>query len=285
MTAAREVIDQGLRQTQDAGNAAEALLDALPLQAAADLLEGDLDAAFRRFRALEPIVASMTDQDAHALVSSNEVVLLQEMGRDAEARVTARDFLARHDAWEPSSDAVTSVVDDDLVAIASYLRRARILSKSEIDAVRTAEIERWLKRARTSEERGLVWVMAYAAPSATPEEGQEALAALPSFGGLPGISPRPLVNALVGHALLLAGRIDDAIPRLERAVGACDLLLNGWPHLRADYELGRAREAGGVVPAACAAYASVLARWGSAKPRSITGEKALLRSKALRCGK
>jgi serine/threonine-protein kinase len=34
---------------------------------------------------------------------------------------------------------------------------------------------------------------------------------------------------------------------------------------------------------ACAQYASILARWGNAKPRSVTADRARARSKALAC--
>ena len=41
----------------------------------------------------------------------------------------------------------------------------------------------------------------------------------------------------------------------------------------------------GMTDEACAAYATVVSRWGNAKPRSITGEKAKERIRALACGK
>ncbi len=285
VTAVRELVQQGMRQAPPFASATGAAFTELLMQSEADLLEGRLEAALGRFRAFEPVVAPLADEDAHALVSTNEVILLAEMGRDVEAQAVARDFLARHDAWEPNPNDARAAASDYTAALASYLRRAGVLSKADADAVRAAAIDRWMKRARSREDRELVWVVAYATPADTAEEATEALAALPSFGELPAVSLDSQCNAFVGHALLLAGRNDDALPRLDQATHACDLLGQGWPHLRAAYDLGRVREARGDTAGACAAYGAVVARWGSAKPRSVTGEKALARSKALRCGK
>jgi serine/threonine-protein kinase len=48
-------------------------------------------------------------------------------------------------------------------------------------------------------------------------------------------------------------------------------------------DLGQALEATGDATGACGAYRKVLARWGNAKPKSVTADKARARSKALRC--
>ena len=49
--------------------------------------------------------------------------------------------------------------------------------------------------------------------------------------------------------------------------------------LRVDGDLEQKSDRGG----ACEQYAAILRRWGGAKPRSITADKARARSKALAC--
>ena len=88
---------------------------------------------------------------------------------------------------------------------------------------------------------------------------------------------------LYGRARWLAGDEDGAAADLEAAARFC--LGEGDPFApaRAALLLGEIRESQNNQPAACAAYARVLARWGNARPRSITADKARARSKALGC--
>ena len=110
------------------------------MESEADLLEGNIDAAFGRFHTFEMVVAPLADEGSHSNIATNEVILLAEMGRDAEARAVARDFLARHDAWELDPSDVRAVTADYTVALASYLRRGGVLSKRDADAVRETEM-------------------------------------------------------------------------------------------------------------------------------------------------
>jgi serine/threonine-protein kinase len=60
-------------------------------------------------------------------------------------------------------------------------------------------------------------------------------------------------------------------------------MLQPMAHTRALAHLGMAREATGDKDGACRAYASVLARWGSAKPRSVTADEVRAKARALDC--
>jgi serine/threonine-protein kinase len=53
--------------------------------------------------------------------------------------------------------------------------------------------------------------------------------------------------------------------------------------MHAVLDLGRALEQTGDTAGACAAYARVLAKWGTAKPRSITADAAREGVRRLRC--
>ena len=90
-------------------------------------------------------------------------------------------------------------------------------------------------------------------------------------------------DAAIGHVYLLAGKPDVALPYLRRAVAACADFDAPLTHTRAALDLGIALEAAADTPGACAAYAKVLARWGKAKPRSVTADLARARATKLGC--
>ena len=90
-------------------------------------------------------------------------------------------------------------------------------------------------------------------------------------------------DALAGRALLLGGKPAEALPLLRRATANCFAL--NWPfqHMHALLDLGRAGEQTGARDEACAAYAGVLAKWGTAKPRSVTADEAREGARRLGC--
>lgn len=127
----------------------------------------------------------------------------------------------------------------------------------------------------------------YAVAVETPAEAREALAALDRYGRPPPYAedPRSDVTGAIGRTLLLGGRVDEALPMLERAAKACYSVRLPIEHVRASFFLGEARGAKGDVAGACAAYRAVLDRWDAARPRSVTAERARAQSKALACGR
>jgi serine/threonine-protein kinase len=90
-------------------------------------------------------------------------------------------------------------------------------------------------------------------------------------------------QALVGHAYWLAERLDDAIPALRRGTATCTILFDPFGNTRGWLDLGSALEANGDRAGACDAYKVVLDRWGHARPRSVTAERARARTTALGC--
>jgi hypothetical protein len=89
--------------------------------------------------------------------------------------------------------------------------------------------------------------------------------------------------AVLGRARLLAGEADAAREALERATRACGALFDPFTEVRAHLWLGSAHEARRDTPAACAAYAEVLRRWGTETPLAKTAQAAKARRAALRC--
>ena len=92
-----------------------------------------------------------------------------------------------------------------------------------------------------------------------------------------------MAEAAVGRTLFLGGRADEGLRWLERGAKTCRALELPVEHTRAHLWLGMAREAMGDKVGACAAYRVVQARWGKAKPRSVTADKAAERLRALSC--
>ncbi len=130
-----------------------------------------------------------------------------------------------------------------------------------------------------------MWLRAYAAPAETADDAKGAVTVLASFLPPPVARDLASVDALYGRVLFLAGRIDDALPHLRTAAATCLAFDDPFAQTRAFADLGRALEARGDKMGACDAYATVLARWGHATPRSITASAASVRSRALGCSK
>jgi predicted Zn-dependent protease len=128
-----------------------------------------------------------------------------------------------------------------------------------------------------------VWFRCYGQPSGTPADAREALDALAQYSPLPPYDGLVYQERVMGQTLLLAGRVDDAIPHLRRAVSAC-FNPNYIPsHQYAAQALGEALATKGDTEGACAAFGEVLAHWGHARPGSVTADAARARMKKLGC--
>jgi len=138
-------------------------------------------------------------------------------------------------------------------------------------------------RAHASDEAQARVVANYACGVETPEEARDALGLFPNVAPPRVITDRDASLAMFGKLYALAGSLDVAIPLLQRTVKSCYALMMPLVHTRSTYYLGQALEASGDRDGACNAYASVLARWGNAKPPSVTAGKARERARTLRC--
>ncbi|MEP7122851.1 MAG: protein kinase [Byssovorax sp.] len=249
------------------------------------LLEGDFEAAERETRALIALVEPTKREDDHGVPVHWLAQALAESGRGEEAGQAALTFLDRATAWEPDPRAEDYAMARDrtpqLLAIA---RDGGQLGRAEAAIRRDAWLHRWSARALPN-FRSFLWMHAFPGLAGTRDEALEALAVEPGYNALPAFRPKTLAVADVGHALLLAGRTAEAIPRLEEATRSCRALEHPVLHTRAHDWLGTAREAIGDRAGACAAYQVVLDRWGAARPRSITADHARERSRALGCAR
>jgi serine/threonine-protein kinase len=259
--------------------------------AAFDTLFANFDGEFADARAFaqkeRAVVAAhprvSTEYYAHYAYTTRFVEAALEMGDLAGARAFASDFVARSDAWtrEP---AISRGLDLTL----EIVRVA--LDGGDLEPKRRAWIE---ARRADGAYAGQLWSYAWAGPAHEPQAAVAALAALAEAGppvSAPSVLPfvtlpdSGIPDGDIGRTYLLAGKVDDAIPYLQRAVANCGVFTSPFAHVHAARDLGSALEQKGDVQGACAAYAQVLARWGHAKPRSITADDARARRAALHCG-
>ncbi len=201
----------------------------------------------------------------------------------ADAGRVADAYLGRRDAWEPDARSEDyAIAADAMPDLLFAALRARKLTRAELSTKQAEWVRGWEKKAPPF-FRHYLWAHGFAAPVETADEAREALAALPAYEPLPTFDPQTMAEAAVGHAFLLGGRTDEAIAWLTRATKTCSLLDLPVEHVRAHLWLGMAREAAGDKDGACAAYRVVRDRWGKARPRSVTADKAAERARALSC--
>jgi tetratricopeptide (TPR) repeat protein len=247
------------------------------------LITGDFVAA----RALAEQAEALADSDVHTpfrdhlLPALVLVGIARETGDDAQAFRVAWSFVSRSDAWSKSAQGDGGI--DASLELARQTVRPGGLAQAEFLARRSA----WLEDGRRNiAQSGLTWTYAFAAPAETKEEAQAALAALPDYEPLSSFTYYVgIPDAEVGRTYLLAGQPEPAIRHLTKAVATCGAFRHPFAHTQAALHLGEALESTGDVTGACAAYEKVVARWGHAKPRSISAERASARSKALACAK
>ena len=244
---------------------------------------GNFVEAEQRLRDLEVVLAGESGAQAHGDTNALLARIAEETGHPERARAVAEAYLARKDAWAPSHrvDNV-SIFLDPVPEMLGVLSRAGVISPKELEERRAAWLGAW--RAKTSAAYlGDLWIAAWAEPASSHDEGVAAVNALPSFGGPPPFTPNIPADAFVGHAYLLADRIDEAVASLRRGTATCTVLMDPFGATRGWFDLGTALEAKGDRAGACDAYRVVLDRWGHAKPRSVTAEKVRARTAALGC--
>ncbi len=253
---------------------------------ALDLLTGDFASAEVRARALEAAAAASpreADQRARGAPARAD---LRRGGARRRRRARGRRLprparrvgagRARAEDYAMAADATP-----DLLFVAA--RGSGKLPRADLTAKRAEWVRAWERRAAPAFRRYL-WAHGFAGTVETADDAREALAALPSYEPLPTFYPKTIAEAAVGRTFFLAGRTDEAMPWLERAAKTCRALELPVEHTRAALWLGAAREAKGDKEGACAAYRVVRDRWGKAKPRSVTAEKAAERLRGLGCG-
>ena len=244
------------------------------------ILGGDFAAAKARANELAQSLASVASESVHAAAARLLVDIESETGHIDRAARIAASYLATRGAWNEDFDYPRENARPFFVAAAAR------------GGLRTAEEQRLLRKewideySETSGDVSVdVWLGAFAIPASTAEAAREALGAMPPDATAKRVrlSYEQYDLGALGKTLLLAGRVDEALPFVELAAASCGALNAPIDHTMALYRLGLAREAKKDTSGACVAYARVLERWGKARPRSVTAERARDHVAALHC--
>jgi serine/threonine-protein kinase len=252
-------------------------------QAELAALSGDLATAERQARALLDDASGTPSFELHARPALLLVDLLTEQGRSREAAAIAAGLLTRRSAWSTSLlqtgnlDVALDLVEPRLLLAA---RRGDRLSEADWRAARA----RWVSSVSATGlvQPDVVWAVDAAMPAETAAEAEAALAARPPEP--PGSEGKQHGGrAYVGRALLLAGRVGEAVAYLRAASSSCAVLIDPIVHTQTHLWLGMALEKQSDPAGACAAYAVVARRLGGARTRSLSAEAAKKRADALGC--
>jgi serine/threonine-protein kinase len=242
-----------------------------------DVYYGDLAAALRDSADAEATTTGHPDRNPVDILVER-LGILSETGDKAALRALVPSVRGRIGAWEGGAGAAAGV------DVRRYEVLAGLATRDDLRARREAFMKaRQAARDRDGSKREPFWdwEAGYAATALDAKDAQEALELLAKLGPVPrGASLVPAALAHLGHAYVLAGRWADAVAPLRTATSACNALQ--WPReaILARFDLATALEHTDGAAAARPVYQSVVDRWGSARPRSVTGDaaKARLRS-------
>ena len=273
----REVVAEVLRQAWPRLDpSAVARADQTADRALLAAAYGDFDTASAHAReGLRQIDAQPT-LPSHARFSVLLAEIELEAGRVKEAGAVASDFLRRREGWQ-----FGSVLDDPAVYLTRIAARAGAIAEPDVRARRDAWYGAATRVISVDIDRMRAWELAYGTGIEREDEALEALSAWPADIQRP--SSAHGIDASLGRALWLGGKHSEAQPHLERHSLRCSRWENILPSMRADLLHGRALEARGDRDRACQVFARILARWGEARPRSVTAEEARRRGRSLGC--
>jgi serine/threonine-protein kinase len=251
-------------------------------RAALAAFDGDFTTAEKRLEELVAAVADKPDQSAHVLPAQQLAELYAEVGLPRKASDVADAFLRRMNAWtEPAGGSATML-------FLSYRLRAGAVPREEVERSRAEALDhfraKWQSAGRKLDEdfAWISWSTVYGTGVATEDEAKAAREAMPKQRSRAVDSGRwPAIDLAAGRTLALAGAFAEALAPLRRVTSSCLVLADPVARTWAELYLGTALEGTGDKEGARAAYGKVVERWGKAKPRSITADKAKKRLAAL----
>ena len=246
-------------------------------------LAGDFATAQARIEELQKMLASEPEAQTHGLADGLLLAVAEESGGADRARSVAQAYLARKDAWAAPHRVDDGVIwSDPVPPMMLALARSGAITTTELGTRRTQWLHEW--RGKTHDAYiGYLWIAGWARTVSTPAEARAALDARKDFPALPPFAPVSVASSYVGETYALAGEQAKAIATLQAARASCTELEFPVEHVRGVFSLGQVLEDAGETARACDAYSEVVARWGAAKPRSLTAERAKARMKKLAC--
>jgi serine/threonine-protein kinase len=243
-------------------------------------LSGDFTRAEAAARDYDRLLANDTSEADHVWPVMTLISSLDEQGEHASALKVAEAFARRVPAWTANDWTVR-------LYLLYAQHQAHMLSDAAFTQAR-ALIEEDAVAREVAAHAGTTRLFIHAA-FAGPDDLADAL----PYAWQP--SPHSDAEAFRGRVLMMAGKLDEALPVLKRAAARCSILPidgGGWSwwrgyqpfaYVRSHLWLGHALEAKGDRAGACRAYGEVLHRWEGAKPRSITADEARERARVLGC--
>jgi serine/threonine-protein kinase len=239
---------------------------------------GDFTGAVAAMPALDAFVAGQTSDRVVSEAVEYEVSVLVEMGRADRAADVAEAHQQRVPVLTPDDPGV-----GHSLGLALWTRHlAGRVPRPELRAARES-FARDVAARLPPRLANNVWFDFYAQTAVTAADARDALEALPRYSPLPTFESAVDHERMMGQVLLLAGRVDDAVPHLRRAARSCYGCEYTLSHQTAARMLGEALEQKGDRAGACEAYAEVLAHWGRARPRSVTADEARAHARAIGC--
>jgi eukaryotic-like serine/threonine-protein kinase len=244
-------------------------------RAALDVLDG-------RFATALPALASVTGDDTFSGfgVEATWLFLLEETRQEKELGEAALRLRQQLERKLPPTLSPSSLLESKAPDVMRALLVSGAQTAADFERERDALEKAWLSAAPAL--AGIVWLRLRASFVDSPASATMALNALPAEG-----APQHLFGGVshstIGKTYLLAGKVKEARSWLERAAGSCRALTAPVTWVRSQYWLGRALEADGDKRGACAAYATVVERWGKATPPSSTASDARNAARSLGC--
>ena len=246
------------------------------------VLEGNFDEALKALADWQGVLRDAPEDARHFDVLEQSADLLFEIGRTKEVAALAQDYVKRRGGWTPDP----SSVDPTLLADALRYRAGDLSRAAFLRARESWRAREWIRLGLATEREGrsALWFDGYARGVKTVADAKEAVAVMDAFAPFPRATQRNLrMDEALGGTLLRAGRVEEALPLLRRASGSCLAAAYPFDHAHAIADLGDALQKLGDRPGACYAYGELLARWGKARPPSVTAERVRASARTLHC--
>jgi tetratricopeptide (TPR) repeat protein len=262
---------EGLRQALGGGGAM--LSGATLPEAVIPWFEGDFAAVQEVAKGAADRIRGSFEQQDHWLPALARMTADFETGETANGGRVAADFIARSSVWKDRAPIL------DATAARAAVRGGAMSSAD--GEKHLAEDAKSLVTTGISPESVWERIYSYRSLYETPEQARSAVRALDVLGAG---RPPARGGSHAGYVFFLAGRFEEARAMLDARLTSCTGSLESTPEwVRAHLFLGEIDEAGGRKDSACSHYAKVLARWGHAKPRSVSADEARAHAKTLGC--
>ena len=229
------------------------------------ILAGDFASAAAALPAMEAWAASQTSASSVGDWAGTAINVLEDLKRTRDAADVAEAYLKRLPVLTPDESNLGR----------SWALLARHVAGRVSETEFRADRESWATEEAAKlppREANLVWFSFYGVTSVTAADAREALEALLRYSPLPPFDGNAYREREMGHVLLLAGRVDEAIPLLRRAVRTCWGTNYVFSHHFAAEYLGEALEQNGDKAGACDAYAG-LRRARSTPPQVLSSRR------------